>query len=53
MECREMCKHELKMVEDISHMAIPLLVETRLLSENVSTSGWSHKTWKNRLFEAD
>src|SRR4051794_11866620 len=51
IECREMCKHEPGMVEDVSHMAIPRLLETRLrsglLSENGSTSGWSHKTWKN------
>lgn len=57
IECREMCKHELGVVEDVSHMAVPRLLETRfrsgLLFQDNSTSGWSHKTWKNRLFEAD
>ena len=57
IDCREMYKHELGMVEDVSDMAIPRLLETRLrsglLSENASTSGWSHKTWKNLLFHAD
>ena len=52
-----MCKHELGMVEDISHMAITRLVETRLrsrlLSKGTSTYGWSHKTSKNLLFHAD
>ena len=32
IECREMLKHEPGMVEDISHMAIPHLVETGLRS---------------------
>ena len=53
IECREMLKHEPEMVEDISHMAIPRLLEnglrTGLFFQGTSTSGWSRKTWKNRF----